>query len=102
MNHNRYRVRLEKLSLNLNDVRSKVVKGWTYGYLLPTLGKRFVMFGPALVDPGPNRYRQVSTSLIKVATVEPTEGFPKTYTILTENSTYKLEVLKELGEDEEA
>lgn len=83
-----YKVKLTKIKSTHSNLRTDTVEGVTYG--LPEVGKGFTMFGEPL-DPNVGNMRGVYTTEIKVCDRTGNE-----FMFVTENSTYKLEVLETL------
>lgn len=83
-----YKVKLTKIKSNHSNLRTDVIEGTTYA--LPEVGDSFAMFGEPL-DPTVGNVRGVYTTEIKVC-----ERVGNEFQFVTENSTYKLEVLEEI------
>lgn len=82
-----YQVRLTKVKSTHQNLRSDVIEGTTYE--LPKVGNSFSMFGPPLNTEA--SFRGVYTTEIKVC-----ERVGDQFQFVTENSTYKLDVIAEI------
>jgi hypothetical protein len=82
-----YQVKLTKIKSTHNNLRTDVIEGKTFK--LPEVGDSFAMFGEPLTEGFDTR--AVYTTEIKVCDRQGNE-----FMFVTENSTYKLEVLETL------